>query len=138
METLDLRVRRQTETAALLADRIADHKKAKRVIYPHRKDHPQYEVAKKQMSGGSTLVAIDVGGRQQAFDLLNALQIIDISNNLGDSKSLITHPSTTTHRSFTEEDRLAIGLTDGCVRLSVGLEAAEDLWRDLERALDAV
>ena len=138
METLDLRVRRQTETAALLADRIADHKKAKRVIYPHRKDHPQYEVAKKQMSGGSTLIAIDVGGRQQAFNLLNALQIIDISNNLGDSKSLITHPSTTTHRSFTEEDRLAIGLTDGCVRLSVGLEAAEDLWRDLERALDAV
>jgi O-succinylhomoserine sulfhydrylase len=138
LETLELRVRRQTETAAVLADRLADHKQTARVLYPHRKDHPQYEVAKRQMSGGSTLIAIDVGTRERAFAFLNALELVDISNNLGDAKSLITHPSTTTHRSFTEEDRLAIGLTDGCVRLSIGLEGAEDLWRDLERALNGL
>ncbi len=138
LETLELRVRRQAETAALLADRLADHKQTARVLYPHRKDHPQYEIAKRQMSTGSTLIAIDVGTRERAFAFLNALELVDISNNLGDAKSLITHPSTTTHRAFTEEDRLAIGLTDGFVRLSVGLEGPEDLWRDLERALNGL
>ena len=138
IETIDLRVRRQSETAATLADLLADHPKTKRVFYPLRKDHPQYEVAKKQMSGGGTLIALDVGSREAAFRFLNALQLVDISNNLGDAKSLATHPSTTTHRSFTEEDRLAIGLTDGCVRLSVGLEGANDLARDLTRALEAI
>jgi O-succinylhomoserine sulfhydrylase len=138
LETIDLRVRRQTETAAKLADIMAAHPKMKRLFYPHRKDHPQYELAKRQMSAGSNLIALDVGGRDEAFRFLNALQIVDISNNLGDAKSLATHPSTTTHRSFTEEDRLAIGLTDGCIRLSVGLEGENDLARDLVRALDAV
>jgi O-succinylhomoserine sulfhydrylase len=138
LETLDLRVRRQAETAAFLADRLAEHKATARVLYPHRKDHPQYEIAKRQMSTGSTLIALDLGTRERAFAFLNALELVDISNNLGDAKSLATHPSTTTHRSFTEEDRLAIGLTDGCVRLSVGLEGQDDLWRDLERALDAL
>ena len=137
LETLDLRVRHQTQTAAALADRIADHGKAKRVFYPLRPDHPQYEVARRQMSGGGTLVAFDLGDRAAAFNFLNALQIVDISNNLGDAKSLITHPSTTTHRSVSEEERLAIGLTEGCVRLSVGLEGLSDLWRDIERALEA-
>ena len=135
METLDLRVRRQTESAVTLADRLADHPKVRRVLYPLRSDHPQYEIAKRQMSGGGTLVALDLGDRQAAFDFLNGLKIVDISNNLGDAKSMATHPSTTTHRSVSEEERLAIGLTDGYVRLSVGLEGVEDLWRDLDRAL---
>ncbi len=137
LETLDLRVRRQTETAATLADRLADHPKTRRVFYPLRPDHPQYAVARRQMSGGGTVVALDLGSRQAAFDFLNALQIVDISNNLADAKSMATHPSTTTHRSVGEEERMAIGLTDGCVRLSVGLEGLSDLWRDLERALEA-
>jgi O-succinylhomoserine sulfhydrylase len=137
LETLELRVRRQTETAAALADRIAEHGKARRVVYPLRPDHPQYDVARRQMSGGGTLVALDLGDRAAAFRFLNGLKIVDISNNLGDAKSMATHPSTTTHRSVPEEERLAIGLTDGCVRISVGLEGLEDLWRDLSRSLDA-
>jgi O-succinylhomoserine sulfhydrylase len=137
METLDLRVGRQTQSAAALADLVADHKATKRVFYPHRADHPQYAVAKKQMSAGSTLLAFDLGSQQAAFNFLNALQIVDISNNLGDSKSLATHPTTTTHRSMSEADRLAVGVTPGCVRLSVGLEGLGDLSRDISRALDA-
>jgi O-succinylhomoserine sulfhydrylase len=137
METLELRVGRQTASAAALADLVAEHKAVKRVFYPHRADHPQYAVAKKQMSAGSTLLAFDLGSQQAAFNFLNALQIVDISNNLGDSKSLATHPTTTTHRSMTEEDRLAVGVTPGCVRLSVGLEGLGDLSRDIGRALDA-
>ena len=137
LETLDLRVRRQTETAALLADQIAEHKTIARIFYPTRSDHPQFEVAKKQMSGGSTVVAFDLGSQAAAFNFLNALQIVDISNNLGDAKSMATHPSTTTHRSMTEEQRLEVGVTAGCVRLSVGLEGAGDLSRDIARALDA-
>jgi O-succinylhomoserine sulfhydrylase len=137
LETLELRVDRQTKSAAALADLVADHPAAKRVFYPHRKDHPQYAVAKKQMSAGSTLLAFDLGSQQAAFNFLNALQIVDISNNLGDSKSLATHPTTTTHRSMSEEDRLAVGVTPGCVRLSVGLEGLGDLSRDIGRALDA-
>ena len=137
METLELRVNRQTESAAALADLVAEHKAVKRVFYPHRKDHPQYDVAKKQMSAGSTLLAFDLGSQAAAFNFLNALQIVDISNNLGDSKSMATHPTTTTHRSMSEEDRLAVGVTPGCVRLSVGLEGLGDLSRDVSRALDA-
>jgi len=137
LETLDLRVRRQTETAGVLADLIADHAKTKRSFYPFRKDHPQYEVAIKQMSGGGSLLAFDLGSRQAAFNFLNALEIVDISNNLGDAKSMATHPPTTTHRSVPEEERLAIGVTEGTVRLSVGLEGVNDLIRDLSRALDA-
>jgi O-succinylhomoserine sulfhydrylase len=136
METLDLRVRRQSETAAMLADVIADHPKVKRCFYPLRKDHPQYAVAKKQMTGGSNIVSFDVGDGAAAFRVLNALELVDISNNLGDAKSLATHPWTTTHRSTPEEERLAIGLTAGCIRLSVGLEGARDLKRDVQQALD--
>jgi O-succinylhomoserine sulfhydrylase len=138
METLDLRVRRQTETSAALADLIADHPKVKACRYPGRPDHPQYDIARHQMSGGSTLIAFDVGSREAAFRCLDALEIIDISNNLGDTKSMATHPTTTTHRSMTQEQRLEIGVTDGWIRLSIGLESERDLWRDLERALDAV
>jgi O-succinylhomoserine sulfhydrylase len=143
LETLDLRVRRETETAAKLADQIADHPKVIACRYPGRPDHPQYEIARRQMSGnsgeraGSNLIAFDLGSREAAFRFLNALELVDISNNLGDAKSMATHPPTTTHRSMTEEQRLEIGLTAGWVRLSVGLEGAGDLARDLQRALDA-
>ena len=136
LETLDLRVRAQSATAARLADVMGAHPKVKRIFYPTRPDHPQYEIAKKQMTGGSNLIAFDVGSARAAFDVLNALELVDISNNLGDAKSMATHPWTTTHRSTPEEERLAIGLTDGCVRLSVGLEGAGDLERDILQALD--
>ncbi|MDR3508022.1 MAG: O-succinylhomoserine sulfhydrylase [Caulobacteraceae bacterium] len=137
LETLDLRVGRQTETAGVLADRIAEHPKVVACRYPGRKDHPQYEIGQRQMTGAGTVIAFDLGSREAAFRFLNALQIVDISNNLGDAKSLATHPTTTTHRSMTEEQRLEIGLTPGWVRLSVGLEGVADLTRDVLRALDA-
>jgi O-succinylhomoserine sulfhydrylase len=137
LETLDLRVRRQAETAMTLCDLFASHAKATRFYYPHHPSFPQYELATRQMSGGGTVIALDLGSKQAAFNFLNALEIVDLSNNLGDAKSLATHPSTTTHRSVSEEERLALGLTDGWIRLSVGLEGAGDLTRDLSRALDA-
>jgi O-succinylhomoserine sulfhydrylase len=144
LETLDLRVRRQAETAALLADRIAGHAKVRDCRYPTRRDHPQYEIGQRHLTGGTdvvqgggTVIALDLGSQAKAFNFLNALKIIDISNNLGDAKSMATHPTTTTHRAMTEEQRQEIGLTAGWVRLSVGLEGAGDLGRDVERALDA-
>jgi len=136
METLELRVRRQAETAAKLADIAAQHAAVSRLFYPGRADHPQAEVVARQMSGGGTVLAFDLGTQEAAWRFLDALQIIDISNNLGDAKSMATHPSTTTHRSVPEAERLAIGLTAGCVRVSTGLEGAGDLARDLSRALD--
>ena len=142
--TLDLRVRAASATAATLADRIAAHRKVKQVRYPGRADHPQHEVAARQMTGGGNemisggnLVAFDLGTQGAAFNFLNTLDVVDISNNLGDARSMATHPTTTTHRSMTEEQRLDIGLTPGWVRLSVGLEGAGDLARDIEKALDA-
>jgi O-succinylhomoserine sulfhydrylase len=142
--TLDLRVRAMSTTAASLADRIAAHAKIKALRYPGRPDHPQYEVARRQMTGGTnemlgggTVIAFDLGDQASAFRFLNALKLLDISNNLGDAKSMATHPTTTTHRAMTEEQRLEIGLTPGWVRVSVGLEGAGDLGRDIERALDA-
>jgi O-succinylhomoserine sulfhydrylase len=136
METLELRVRRQAETAALLAELAANHRNVRAIAYPGRPDHAQAEVVKKQMSGGGTVLAIDLGTQDAAWAFLDALQIVDISNNLGDAKSMATHPSTTTHRSVPEDQRLAMGLTPGWVRMSVGLEGRNDLARDLERALD--
>ena len=136
METLDLRVRAQSATAARLADVMAEHPKVKRIFYPTRADHPQAAIVRKQMTGGSNIIAFDVGDARAAFNVLNAMELVDISNNLGDAKSMATHPWTTTHRSTPEEERLAIGLTDGCVRLSVGLEGARDLERDVLQALD--
>jgi O-succinylhomoserine sulfhydrylase len=140
--TLDLRVRAQSATAAALADRIAAHPKVRACRYPGRADHPQHEIARRQftgggneMIGGGNLIAFDLGGREAAFNFLNALGLVDISNNLGDARSMATHPTTTTHRAMTEEQRLEIGLTPGWVRLSVGLEGAGDLARDLEQAL---
>ena len=136
LETLTLRVGRQTETAAAVADALAAHPNVKRLIYPGRPDHPQAELVRRQMKAGSTLIAIEVaGGKAGAFRFLNALRIVKISNNLGDAKSLITHPATTTHERFAPAVREAMGVTEGLVRLSVGLEHPRDLIRDLERAL---
>ena len=137
LETMELRVMRQSATASMLADEVAEHAGVRRIFYPHRPDHPQAEVARRQMKAGGTIMAFDLGSRAAAFAFLNALEIVDISNNLADAKSLATHPSTTTHRSTPEVDRLAIGLTEGCVRFSVGLEDPVDLRRDVLRALDA-
>jgi O-succinylhomoserine sulfhydrylase len=137
LETLDLRVRRQSETAAALADRIAGHRKVAACRYPTRADHPQHAIARRQMSGGGSLLAFDLGSQAAAFAFLNALELIDISNNLGDAKSMATHPTTTTHRSMSEAQRAEIGLTPGWVRLSAGLESPADLARDIDRALEA-
>lgn len=137
LETLELRVRAQARTAAALADLAAAHPKAHGVRFPGRSDHPQAAIAQKQMTGGGTVIAIDLGSKEAAFRFLNALELIDISNNLGDAKSMATHPTTTTHRSMTEEQRAEIGLTPGWVRLSVGLEDEADLGADLSRAMDA-
>ncbi|OLP58305.1 O-succinylhomoserine sulfhydrylase [Xaviernesmea oryzae] len=139
IETLPLRVRQQTANASAVADLLAGHSKVAKVIYPGRADHPQADIIAKQMSGGSTLVAFEMkGGKQAAFALQDALEIVKISNNLGDSKSLITHPATTTHKNLSDEARAELGISDGTVRLSAGIEDAEDLVADFARALDAV
>jgi O-succinylhomoserine sulfhydrylase len=137
LETLELRVRRQTENAGKIANVLAASSKVSKTIYCGRPDHPQAAIIANQMTGGGNVVAFDLGGREAAWRFLNALQIFDISNNLGDAKSMATHPSTTTHRSMPEADRLEIGLTEGWVRMSVGLEGSGDLSRDVSRALDA-
>ncbi|WP_299811485.1 O-succinylhomoserine sulfhydrylase [uncultured Roseibium sp.] len=139
LETLPIRVARQSESAAQIADFLAGKPKVKQLIYPGRDDHPQAEVAKRQMRGGSTMLAIEIeGGKEAAFRFTNALEIVRISNNLGDAKSLITHPATTTHQSIGEEARAELGITDGILRLSVGLEDPQDLLEDVEKALAAV
>jgi O-succinylhomoserine sulfhydrylase len=138
LETLDLRVERQCRNAAALADILADHPKVSRAMFPGRADHPQAALVAQQMSGSGTVIAFDVdGGKPAAFRFLNALQLIDISNNLGDAKSLITHPASSTHRSMAPEERGRIGVTEGLVRLSVGLENVDDLADDLRQALEA-
>lgn len=139
VETLPIRVRQMTESAREVADFLAGHPKIERVSYPFHPSHPQYELAKRQMKSGSTLVAFEVkGGREAAFTLSDSLAVILISNNLGDAKSLITHPGTTTHARFTEEVRLESGITPGLLRLSVGLEEADDLIKDLDYGLSQV
>jgi O-succinylhomoserine sulfhydrylase len=137
LETLELRVRRQTENAGKVADAIAAHAKTRALAYCGRPDHPQADIIARQMSGGGNVLAFDLGDRAAAWRFLDALQIVDISNNLGDAKSMATHPATTTHRSMPEAERLEMGLTEGWVRMSVGLEGAGDLVRDVSRALDA-
>jgi O-succinylhomoserine sulfhydrylase len=139
LETLHLRVRRQTETAAAVAAALAEHGKIKRLIYPGRPDHPQAETARKQMRGGSTLVAFEIDGdRAATFRFLDALELIAITNNLGDAKSLVTHPATTTHQRLTPEQRAELGITDGLVRFSAGLEHPDDVIEDLLAALEGV
>jgi O-succinylhomoserine sulfhydrylase len=139
IETLPLRVDKMQSNAAKIADFMAEQKQIKRVIYPFRKDHPQVELAKKQMKGGGTMFSFEVdGGKEAAFRFVNALRLIRISNNLGDAKSLITHPATTTHQRFTPEARADIGISDGFLRISVGLEHPDDLADDLGRGLKAI
>ncbi len=139
LETMPLRIRAQSASAATIADYLAGHRNVQRVIYCGRPDHPQAALAKRQMTGGGQMIAFEVaGGKEAAFRVQNALQLIRISNNLGDAKSLVTHPTTTTHFRLTPEQRAELGITDGMIRLSIGLEAAVDLQADLDRALAKV
>lgn len=137
LETMDLRVRAMSANARLIADRLAGNPKIAAVRYPGRPDHPHHNIHAAQMpEAGGSMVAFSIkGGRDAAYAMLNKLALVDISNNLGDAKSLITHPSTTTHRTLTEEERAAIGLDDTWVRLSVGLEDPHDIVEDIEQAL---
>jgi O-succinylhomoserine sulfhydrylase len=138
IETMALRVERASATAARLADVVAAHPATACVLYPSRADHPQHTLAMRQMRSGGTLLAFDLkGGKTAAFAFLDALNVCDISNNLGDSKSLATHPATTTHRLFPVEVQMELGVTPGLVRLSVGIEGADDLAADVTQALDA-
>ena len=139
LETMSMRVAKSCASALRIAQWLEQQPKVAAVRYPFLESHPQHALALAQMSAGGTVVTFELdGGKAEAFRLLDALQIIDISNNLGDSKSLITHPATTTHRRLGEEARLAVGITDGIVRISVGLEDPDDLLEDLETALTKV
>jgi len=139
LETLSVRVRAQTDNAAKLADALAKHPKISRLIYPGREDHPQAALVRKQMRGGSTLVGFEVkGGKAGAFRCLNALKLARISNNLGDAKSLVTHPATTTHQRLKPEARAELGISEGFIRFSAGLEHANDLIEDFYAALETV
>jgi O-succinylhomoserine sulfhydrylase len=140
LETLHVRLPAMCRSAAVIADFLAERAEVARVLYPTRADHPQQKLAMAQMSGGGgTLVTFDLaGGKDAAFAVLDALRLIDVSNNLGDTKSLVTHPATTTHMRVGAEERARLGITDGTVRLSVGLEDVEDLIDDLAAALDTL
>jgi O-succinylhomoserine sulfhydrylase len=136
LETLDIRVRAMSDSAAQIADWLAARSDLPRVVFPGLDSHPQRALVKKQMSGPGTVIGFEVpGGKAGAFKFLNGLNVIDISNNLGDAKSLVTHPATTTHQRLTEEEREALGITAGYVRISVGLEDVEDLIEDVDHAL---
>lgn len=139
METLNLRVRHQAASALRVAEALSGHEKLQRVIYPGLSGHPHHAIAMDQMGAGGTVVTLEVkGGQPAAFRFLNALEIVKISNNLGDAKSIITHPATTTHQRLPAEQKAELGITPGLVRLSLGIEDADDLLADLNRALAAV
>ncbi len=140
LETLRLRVEHQSGSALRIATWLQEHPAVASVRYPYLASHPQYELARRQMSGGGTVVTMTLAtpeatAKRDAFAVLDALRLVDISNNLGDAKSLVTHPSTTTHRKLTPSARQAAGITDGVIRLSVGLEDVEDIIADLSQAL---
>jgi O-succinylhomoserine sulfhydrylase len=136
LETMSLRVERQAASTLTLARTLEEHPRVRQVVYPWLESHPQYELAKAQMLGGGTVVTFEIdGGKAEAFAMMNALRVVDISNNLGDAKSMVTHPATTTHRRLSPEARAAVGITDGTVRISVGLEDPTDLLDDVLRAL---
>ena len=136
LETLKLRVDKHCDNAEALAAFLEKHPKVSRIIYPGLKSHPHYAVAKKQMSRGGPMIALELkGGKKAAFKFMNALKVFDISNNLGNAKSLVTHPASTTHASIGAEERRKIGIGDGLIRLSVGIEDIEDLKADIEQAL---
>jgi O-succinylhomoserine sulfhydrylase len=136
LETIKIRVLSQSDNALQIARFLEKHKKIKQVYYPGLKSFPQYALAKKQQSAGGTMIAFKVkGGKKDAFKIINKLNIFDISNNLGDSKSLVTHPTTTTHKVLGEEARLSLGITPNLIRLSIGLEDINDLKEDLSNSL---
>ena len=136
LETLRLRVDHQTRSALTVADRLARHPRVRDVRYPFLESHPQFQLATQQMRGGGTVVTFEIDGEKtDAFEVLNRLELIDISNNLGDTKSLATHPAPTTHRRLGPDGRKAQGITDGVIRILVGLENVEDILEDLDRAL---
>ena len=138
LETLPIRVAQQTRSAGRIADFLASRPQVEQVIYPGRADHPQADIVNKQMKGGSTLICIHLkGGKEAAFAFQNALDIVLISNNLGDAKSLITHPATTTHKNLTDEARAELGIGPGTLRFSAGLEDVDDLLEDFDQALSA-
>jgi len=138
LETLPVRVERHCASAATIADFLAERPEVARVFYPGRADHPQAALAKRQMAGGGPMVAFEIkGGKKEAFRFMNALEIFKISNNLGDAKSLVTHPATTTHQRLSPEARAELGIFDNSVRLSIGLEDVADLMADLDQALAA-
>jgi O-succinylhomoserine sulfhydrylase len=137
LETLALRVEAMGRSAAAIADTLAGRPEVVRALYPFRDDHPQHALARRLMVGGGTLVTFDLADKEAAFRFCDALRVIDISNNLGDSKSLATHPATTTHMRIGAEERARLGIADGTIRLSVGLEDVQDLIEDLAEALDA-
>jgi O-succinylhomoserine sulfhydrylase len=138
LESLPLRVARQSESAAVIADHLAGAPGIAGVSYPGREDHPQYALARRQMEHGGPMLAFRIaGGKSAAFRFMNALEIISISNNLGDSKSLIAHPATTTHQRLSDEVRAELNIGGDLLRLSVGLEDPRDLIADLERGLSA-
>ncbi len=137
IETLDLRVRAMTDSATRIAEALQGHPKLRDVIFPHLPGHPQYDLARRVMERGGTMLSLDIeGGQAAAFRVLNALKILTISNNLGDAKSIVTHPTTTTHQRLTDEQRAALGITPGLIRISVGIEDTDDLLADLTQALE--
>ncbi len=135
LETIRLRVEASTNSAGVLAQRFAGDSRVDQVRYPGLDSHPQYDLASRQMSGSGTILTIDLNTKKRAFAFCDSLRLFDISNNVGDSKSLVTHPATTTHRRLSSEARRAVGIGDGMVRLSIGLESTEDLYADLDQAL---
>jgi O-succinylhomoserine sulfhydrylase len=136
---LDLRVRAQAANAAAVASAVAGHNALSRTIYPGLIDHPQHALAMDQMGSGGTMIALDfAGGKEAAFRFLNALEIVLLSNNLGDAKSIATHPATTTHKNLSEVERATINITPGLVRVSLGIEDGRDLVADIVNALSAV
>ena len=139
LETINLRCRTQAESAFKIAKSLEKHTKIKKIVYPYLKSHSQYLLAKKQMTAGGTVISIElVGNKKETFSFLNNLKIISISNNLGDSRSLITHPATTTHQRLSIDQKNHLGISDGLVRLSVGLEDVKDLLVDLKQSLTTV
>ena len=136
LETLSLRVEKQAANALAVAEALEAHPRVTKVLFPWLPSHPQHDLAQRQMLGGGTVVTFEIdGGKEEAFALMNGLRVVDISNNLGDAKSMVTHPATTTHRRLTPEARAAVGITDGTVRISVGLEDPLDVIEDLVRGL---
>ena len=136
LETLSLRVERMSQSAATIAGCLVAQRGVERVLYPFLDSHPQAALARRQMSAGGSVVTLEIaGGKAGAFRFLNRLRLFDISNNLGDAKSLVTHPATTTHQRLTPAERAELGITDGLVRLSIGLEDVDDLSEDLAAAL---